>query len=467
MILNRLASAKSFGQDKHNLLTINYNTTIVDLNPFKKENFHPEEFHPDSSNHSRTSSGNENTPKILPQRKYLINKNLRFYEPIKDAEIIAQMHLLRSKLHTDKIIEYAAIGKAKSHRETNINKRQPTPPPQQPPHSAVSTTNQSNNNKQNLVAEPTNTTISSTVASSTSTANASIKSKDTDERISEIKVIAKTISPQSHKSYVNGLFLEKSDSERVLREIEEDLADLEEVKDFDEETDFPGLKKFAQNYRRKKLNVSQNHSQTSLHQNKSKESLKLQTTSHSNLPDINTALLHTNFNYVLRKSRKFRLNNIYKPTEHAHTECSKSKLFEEVNKKPNTANSNLITALNLSTSTFIPESQDKQKGRKSGSFNGKKLVKDVRRDSVYCQDPNCEYKYLVSSNVSSVQSKKEFPNERYQRMKNDEFRVIQNIISDIPNTLTTMSNIGKVTNVERLLANKLTDFYTQKTRYIK
>ena len=73
-----------------------YNTSIVDLNPFEKRDNRST-----GLLDSRFRSSDNNTlmlNKIMNQKKFLVNKNIRFYEPIKDAEILANFDSLRSKL---------------------------------------------------------------------------------------------------------------------------------------------------------------------------------------------------------------------------------------------------------------------------------------------------------------------------------------------------------------------------------
>ena len=84
-----------------------YNTSIVDLNPFEKRDnrlrtpptFIPRTPHALGVIDTRFRSENSlMLSKIMSQKKFLVNKNIRFYEPIKDAEILANIDSLRSKL---------------------------------------------------------------------------------------------------------------------------------------------------------------------------------------------------------------------------------------------------------------------------------------------------------------------------------------------------------------------------------
>ncbi|CAF0976690.1 unnamed protein product [Brachionus calyciflorus] len=395
MIANHIQGSKINSPDRPS--NFNYNTTIVALNPFKKDLF--DDLKPDlstSSTHSSTIGNDTNLAKLLNQRKFLINKNIRFYEPVKDAEIIAQMHLLRSKLQS-------SYGSNKTKKFKDFQ-------------------------KDKLVTSQDLTPIF----------------KKDDLRI-----------PSQNEDILKG------DSIRDVNSVSNNYQQKEEMvskNDFVKDgEDFPGLKKFSA-YRRKKNTENSNNTSYKNLMIRTKKNQESTSPTKMSLPDINNKTLsHNNFNYVLRKSRKFRLNNIYKPVEHVHLVENKTKFDEP---KQNT--DNLINALNLSSSSVFDESLDRNEFKKIDQ-----KIKNVSREQTwYCQDPNCEFKNLYGNN-SSLHIKNEYPNERYQRMKNNEVKIVQNIISDIPNTLTTMSNYGNVTNIEKLLANKLSEFYTEKTRYVK
>ncbi|RMZ97072.1 hypothetical protein BpHYR1_024220 [Brachionus plicatilis] len=384
----------------------NYNTTIVALNPFKKDLF--DDLHPEFSTSSRSSSGSDtNLAKLLNQRKYLINKNIRFYEPIKDAEIMAQMHWLRTKLQSTN------LSKSRS-KDCSFERGIKTPP-------------------------------------------ISLKSKK--EETKEANFLLKNEPPQD---------LKKENSEPSQKEKQEEILVRNNTFQIDDGEDFPGIKKFS-HYRRKKNSDSraQHHS----FQIKPKRNTELPLQIKSSLPDISTngnrVLSQSNFNYALRKSRKYRLNNIYKPIEHynlVENSLRNKRSLEETNAKGNVESVNNI---NASSSVEFEPSLDKNEFKNnSGNKNNNLIDESYSNNQSYCQDPNCEYKNFFA-NHSLLHVKKEYPNERYQRIKNNEVKIIQNIISDIPNTLTTMSNFGKVTNFEKVLANKLSEFYTEKTRYVK
>lgn len=80
-----------FSEVPKELSLFHYNTTIVDLKPFNPEC--------DDYNDSYMCNYNELYPRIQSSaKKYLVNRNLNFYEPVKDAEIMAQLKSLRNKL---------------------------------------------------------------------------------------------------------------------------------------------------------------------------------------------------------------------------------------------------------------------------------------------------------------------------------------------------------------------------------
>lgn len=383
----------------------NYNATIVALNPFKKDII--EDMHPEFSTSSRSSSGSyTNLAKLLNQRKYLINKNIRFYEPIKDAEIIAQMHWLRTKLQSSKI--------SKSYNN-------------------------------GILCDPSNKALA---------ISPNMKKDESKETIFRI---------ESHSAKET----RKESNCKVSNEKKNEIFTRNNTFFTDENEEFPGVKKFS-DYRRKK--ISDNKVQCHNFQIKPKKNIEPPLKVKSSLPDIsprgNRILSHNSFNYVLRKSRKNRLNNIYKPIEHLHAvenSFRNKRLSEENNVKGNLENSNNV---NLSSSVELEQSLDKNEFKKIFVNKSNIFEESYSHNHVNCQDPNCEFKNYFTNN-SSFNLKKEYPNERHQRIKNNEVKIIQNIISDIPNTLTTMSNFGKVTNFEKILANKLSEFYTEKTRYVK
>lgn len=106
---NRIPSSRTYSSENKSSsnYSFNYNTTIVDLNPFKKQ-FQQE--HDDAQTRISHIFYNPNLDKVEDQRtfrnnlinkkKFLINKNMRFYEPVKDAEMLVEFQTLRLRLHS-------------------------------------------------------------------------------------------------------------------------------------------------------------------------------------------------------------------------------------------------------------------------------------------------------------------------------------------------------------------------------
>lgn len=84
-----------------------FNTTIVDLKPFNPENCYGQQQQQENYNYNeiysefypKTDHQNLSSSPTNPSKKFLIKKNLNFYEPVKDAEMLAQLKTLRTKLN--------------------------------------------------------------------------------------------------------------------------------------------------------------------------------------------------------------------------------------------------------------------------------------------------------------------------------------------------------------------------------
>lgn len=89
---DRKYSAKSKNDSAHTEFPLfQYNTSIIDLKLFPKE----EQEDAQSYDYTNEIQPNYN---FINSKKYLINKNIRFYQPIKDAEMLVQLESLRVKL---------------------------------------------------------------------------------------------------------------------------------------------------------------------------------------------------------------------------------------------------------------------------------------------------------------------------------------------------------------------------------
>lgn len=83
---NELISTNDYQMFQYNI------SSIIDLKLFPKNNEEEE------NNFLYSNYSTENQFNNLNQKKYLINKNIRFYQPIKDAEMLVQLDSLRMKL---------------------------------------------------------------------------------------------------------------------------------------------------------------------------------------------------------------------------------------------------------------------------------------------------------------------------------------------------------------------------------
>jgi len=107
MDANRVLSGKTYSSDRST--PFSYNTSIIDLNfnrlrEIKSANLESgtAEIAEDSGRIEKAakietvfSRGNYRKNEALVKRKFLINKNFRFYEPVKDAETMVEFQLLR------------------------------------------------------------------------------------------------------------------------------------------------------------------------------------------------------------------------------------------------------------------------------------------------------------------------------------------------------------------------------------
>ncbi len=114
MFAHGLTRSKTFTSNNEGpkeLSLFHFNTTIVDLKPFDafnhleatQENYNYNDLYADfypknelfhlNANNQIVVNGSQNHAK-----KYLINRNMNFFEPVKDAEMLAHLKSLRTKL---------------------------------------------------------------------------------------------------------------------------------------------------------------------------------------------------------------------------------------------------------------------------------------------------------------------------------------------------------------------------------
>ncbi len=103
---------------------------------------------------------------------------------------------------------------------------------------------------------------------------------------------------------------------------------------------------------------------------------------------------------------------------------------------------------------------DTQDGYELSRFLSSRARKNVGNQSNICKTVTItDTSKALNKNPNLTNNKGGYPMERLQR-KEANPPVVQNIINDIPSTLNRMSLIGNVTNVERLISKRLSEFYT-------
>ena len=461
-----------------------YNTTIVDLNPFENRDTRVSysKSHPDLTVAAADSRfRTENTlmfNKIISQKKFLINRNLRFYEPVQDAkerhQIMANFDTLRTKL----------AGSQTKHYNTT------TPPPQTHQHddkdeyytmknisykhkdlieSFKNLHNQSSNSSEKLNEIDKANMFKSQTMSSFEEKYVPIKVFNTRKKQ---HLVETTRLPSSRKdSNVTSKHQQAPVSESRSTHYT-DLADSQEkhqenIQSCVEKTsnnryeDFTELKRFSRyhtNLTRKSLQntkaTNEKKAQKYLITNESvQESNPLESNNTTKLDnnlnsnESKNLLVHSNplskrINHAVRKSSKCRLENIYKPEKIEAFKSSSKKSTENLSLlsphvyQPQHANiAANATNFKIDTSTtFNPQTNNNLLFHKSAHFA------EGNESTLACNDPNCNQfqtmnKSTSLQNVQPIKSKKEFPHERYQRIKKAEVQTVENIIGDIPSTL--------------------------------
>jgi hypothetical protein len=533
-----------------------YNTTIVELKPFKKSNHNSTINNYDSlmgsnkyltdsasfdllkknisSNNSTTASSSTVYSskfdelmfnKIMKQKKFLINKNMRFYQPVKDAEMLVHLDLLRSKLNADKFSagvstngQYYGLSRGKTNYvDNNDNDSAKIMNLKNPRNSLVFPNSVTSNSFKNSDTNEPNTAENSPTIANGGNFPFEINNQEsefTDEEKNSIhnyRYLFKNEEfhePSSDSSKLsnnrNSPLQDKISSNQKLNKSDNLKSSNNQNKQDD---DFEKLKKYSK-INKKQRQYDQTNSFTN---DKIKEDLKRNLKSNNNTnTQINsrisrqntfandyhnfikesTFISHStnmnmnsnsslimgrnaittsmerlklktananlnvkkkNFDHVVRKSSKYRLDNIYKPLEHTH-------LVDILKNDSKLIDSNYSTR--TTSETRIHSNNSIELVDNNGAIrpiSNKKLHGDI--NAYICQDPTCEYKRYIEN--LNLKTKKEYPNERFQRIKNKKVEPIPNIINDIPSTLNTMSQIGVPTNVERLLTKGLTEFYTK------
>lgn len=413
--------------------SINYNTSIIDLKPFRTHDYQqtlvvgnapdndrffssysmPYSAVTTLSSASSSSSSSTSTSRsaaaayvshrYLPKKKFLINRNMRFYEPVKDAEMLVELHLLRSKLHL------------------NLNY------------------------------------VPNVLNHSSLTSKQSIVKKRDDFNYAKAIDLRRSILPGPEKQA-------NPDEDRTVKR-ERTYEDISS--NYTSSREFASDKQPQQPTRNDLISVKTAPVVKSTRQ---ANDLNLVLTNDdekqsSNLPKITDQTRHKHVFNVIKKSSKSRMSNIYKSADRRENELAstidaivKSQSNETID---DVASSRMFSARKLKLST-------RQQQQQHSSAD----------DS--CDDSKCEFNHNKRhlANVHNIYHFGKTPTNpnsaaaKSSKLKNKKSKTtsdllnVSNIISDIPSTLITMSGIGQVTNVERLIADKLTNFYS-KNRLIK
>jgi hypothetical protein len=168
----------------------------------------------------------------------------------------------------------------------------------------------------------------------------------------------------------------------------------------------------------------------------------------------------------VRKSRKYRYDNIYKPIDVLESHLTTA-YFQNQHKLDKTKEKQS----NLNIKEF-KKSSAKNTDLDLKLSKSKSFIEELSTELI-CNDPKCELnahknQQLIEYIVSNQTIKKEYPNERFQRIKeHGEYYKQKKLTSDIPNTLSTLSQVGRMSNFEKLLSNSLNQYFSQYRRLIK
>jgi hypothetical protein len=479
-----------------------YNTTIVDLNPFEKKDARIaySKSHPNLSVAPASTNGDsrfreENTVmfnKIVNQKKFLINKNIRFYEPVKDAkerhQIMAKFDTLRSKLAGSQTKNYHMA---------------PSPPTvnDKDDYYLVKNGNNNNNNKdlmesfKNLHNQSTHSSEKLNSDNEKVNMFKSLTMSSFEEKYLPIRVI--NTRKKSNGADITATM--KVPSARVLSsskkqqhtEVQNEsrsthYADLMESKNRtltptpqqnltekqstttnnpsnqNRYEDFSELKRFSRyhtNLTRKSLQAekfinsnekktpqknsatnaqeSNHHGDGNINANISKLDNGLNSNDSGALVLKNSSPLSKKINHVVRKSSKCRLENIYYKPDKSPPKKSNENLSLL---SPRIHPPHAVIAANATNFKIDPSTSVNPQVNSNNVLFHKSTQFIEGRESVACNDPSCTQYQTVPSKSASLHNlqskvKKELPHERFQRIKKAEVQTVQNIIGDIPSTL--------------------------------
>ena len=441
---------KGLGKNQNKVPLFYFNTTIVDLKPFDLERQLNDDKHR-SFNYIDTLDNTTHTSSLLQtnqfanlSKKYLINKSMTFYQPVKDAEVLAQFESLRLKLSLQQNNTSTRINRTESNLP---NKKLATI------YSDESTSLLNQNKTKSINFKSSFEQIFQS--------QSELDSSSLSYNCSSINMNHKSLQSPDY-SYDN--ILKRNDKETNYIKIKDDTSENFKLSNKNSQAqndyDFPELKKFSKNLKSKSL--KDNRASTSMNTSRLEMIRKSAPLLPApNLPDINLPnkiLKQKNVSKILRKSTQSRLNNIYKPTENQPS-------FDGL-KRTSTSETKLVPRYQ----DLVEKSDNQYVEEENYTDNRKNSINYIKSNSAFLNSKeilltNDDQIFIKEKNqLDNLSKPKELPNERYHRIKEAQIKRVHNIIGDIPSTLNTMSQIGRVTNVEKLIADKLTGYYSSNNR---
>jgi hypothetical protein len=443
--------------EPHNLTTLQsqsalpmYYTSIVDLKPFDQN-----ELERLARQHKRILSPVNNTLPLITRnlssaniqnnKRFLINKNIRFYQPIRDAEMLTQLDRLRHKLASAKpeIQKISRLSVLSSMRNSIVSTNQ-VDIDQSNTLADIETVDLEC--KEDQIETPENIDTlnngsprqSFNIDAPKQGVSCSFEASNSDSQIQE-----------AHTINSSRLKIDKNVEQAVISiDIKEDVQ-IKEATNFSKSNSFacrsrtmPTTPKITQVCHEPCFKMSQ---------------MKVQ--------------------HLVRQSTRNRLSNIYRADE---SNSNNNNLV--INHKQYSSDTAVNSLENMSstnvTSDTLNQNQNNSESRGSSPYNyynmktfsntnnnrmrtattlSFKSIPSNRYSNSICPPTSMSHKQV---RFDSAVSKKLHPSVKYQQGKDDEPQCVENIINDVPSSIKIMSKKGKATNIEKLIAVKLSEYYT-------
>jgi len=436
--------------DLSNLLTTNphltqvNNASIVALRPFDQEELKRLSRQKNYTNLPNIKSAGRNK-----SGKAVINKAMRFYEPIRDAEMLSQLERLRTKLvilkpqdihqsfansaQSAKPMKSAQNEKsehhASNHHHNNANSENMFFYPRKFDSIIQQHEFAESNNYQNKIDELLHN--SESASNFEKTHRDEMKSSTINNAVLDIQLedlgITEEHSPRIEKIFDNHKSNEQHSSKFFTPSFERRHTLHETVRHHTVPNNSSRIHCEPLHRAATTINQSQTNVIVSNH-----ETIKIERK--SIVPLMPTfGMKQAKVRNLVRRSTKTRLGNIYKTPEHP-------------NGLPATHQTTIINDEQYRSNICVSETTTKES--KTAFNTGLKRPKTTA---------NLNKSLSI---VNPEQSRKLHPSVKYLKSKIFEPPFVDNIINDIPSTIKIMSKKGKVTNVEKLIAFKLSDYYT-------